>query len=1023
MSTQFEGGAGDDVIERETGQSDNVSQCQTDDLRRLLERIADQLNTTDQRQAATLAQMLAGVEVHHHKTERPQEYQPALDRIKDGVSVRTDRIADLPGSPSDQWRAAADEPTQPAEPAAEPAHAIDPVLANDEAAWDQRAADALAAHYEQEFGTIAADIDDDAVDTDDSRMQTFAAVEMPQPERGSELPRDVRAFLLDNERNWLEEHFIDLARKVEDTLAQRSSDTALSGLGERFDRLEQRFGSAMHEVATRSDMEALHGLEAHISDLAHQFDETHNQLSRLDNIEHSLAAVIDRLTDPRFENALERSGAEETDLEHLVSAAVEQIAQRLHATQAPTPDLHGFAEDIAATTAELVASRISDNTPVRGEDSTSNVDAIRHLLDQFINERREGEEQTAVVLDTMQRALIRVLDRVDALESSHSRSTADYGRYTAEPIGARPLDSTAMAQGASKGPDATQAADYSPPERETAAQRSVESTPPVAKNHQPLHQPSSPASIERLRQEFIADARRAKEKAANAPVAPPVYAGATAPRVEVSESRGNSVKLEPRAEPVTAAAKDGTGIVSRFRTPSRKLLVGAIVLMIALPGVLLLLKKGQATAPTPVAIERSQAPGDRSIAPISPTKQTNAAAPLESDPAVRMPRAETPDAQAKAQDSTPTGSPSMPPKLPAAERPATGSGATPENKDDLYRSYPRTQSQGLDQDIEVPANLDELRDSRLPSDSLDIATPPAGITLATPRRAPSLAQFERLSERNATAQLSSQLGEAQFNAVPAALIPEFMNGEAKSNTAPAAPSFQASISDSHRQPLDLPPALVGPLSLRMAAASGNPSAEFAVAVRFADGTGIEQNLEEAVRWYQRSASHGFAQSQYRLATLYERGLGVKQDNARAKIWYQRAAENGNVKAMHNLAVLSAGRTAKVPDYKTAAQWFKTAAEHGLADSQFNLAVLHESGLGVEQDTNAAYFWFALSARNGDTEALRRQIELEKSIKPIELTKTKLKLDDWRPKQADRIANDPLAASEAWKAKAAADGAI
>lgn len=250
-----------------------------------------------------------------------------------------------------------------------------------------------------------------------------------------------------------------------------------------------------------------------------------------------------------------------------------------------------------------------------------------------------------------------------------------------------------------------------------------------------------------------------------------------------------------------------------------------------------------------------------------------------------------------------------------------------------------------------------------------------------------------------------------------------MHGESTSEAAPSAPRIQASISDSRRQPLDLPPAQVGPMSLRMAAANGDPSAEFAVAIRLADGTGVKQDLSEALRWYQRSAARGFAQSQYRVATFYERGLGVKQDNARAKIWYQRAAENGNVKAMHNLAVLNAGRSAKVPDYTAAAKWFKAAADYGLADSQFNLAVLYEGGLGVSQDTKAAYQWFALAARNGDAEAQRRQGELEQSMKPEELAEARATLDNWRAKQADRIANDPLTASEAWKAQAAAQGAI
>ena len=250
-----------------------------------------------------------------------------------------------------------------------------------------------------------------------------------------------------------------------------------------------------------------------------------------------------------------------------------------------------------------------------------------------------------------------------------------------------------------------------------------------------------------------------------------------------------------------------------------------------------------------------------------------------------------------------------------------------------------------------------------------------------------------------------------------------MGGENSGNPAPGMAKAQTPVSDAHRTPLDIPPATVGPLSLRLAAAKGDPSAEFAVAARFAEGNGMKQDLDAALRWYQRSAARGFAQSQYRVATFYERGLSVKQDNARAKIWYQRAAQGGNVKAMHNLAVLSAGRTAKVPDYKTAAKWFRAAADHGLADSQFNLAVLHESGLGASRDLREAYKWFALAAAKGDTEAGRRQKDLEQAFAPTELEAARRLVAAWRAKPADRIANDALAASEAWKNRASASGAI
>jgi len=164
-------------------------------------------------------------------------------------------------------------------------------------------------------------------------------------------------------------------------------------------------------------------------------------------------------------------------------------------------------------------------------------------------------------------------------------------------------------------------------------------------------------------------------------------------------------------------------------------------------------------------------------------------------------------------------------------------------------------------------------------------------------------------EQQELAELSTQPGNA-----------EGADGIMPSSVVPVAVRIGGEPQEGRTVPQEMPPALIGPTSLRLAAAEGDPSAEFEVAARFAEGKGIRQDFKQAARWYQRSASQGFALAQYRLGTLYERGLAVSADLARARVWYARAAELGNVKAMHNLAVLSAGRDRSTPDYTTAAHW-------------------------------------------------------------------------------------------------------
>ena len=216
--------------------------------------------------------------------------------------------------------------------------------------------------------------------------------------------------------------------------------------------------------------------------------------------------------------------------------------------------------------------------------------------------------------------------------------------------------------------------------------------------------------------------------------------------------------------------------------------------------------------------------------------------------------------------------------------------------------------------------------------------------------------------------------------------------------APAAPAMMP-------MSLPLPPADLGPLELRQAAAQGDARAQYAIALRYAQGQGTPQNLTDAVRWFERAAAAGFAPAQYRLAVLYERGQGVAKDLGRARSWYQAAAEKGNVKSMHNLAVSASSAKDGGADYALAAKWYGEAAAYGLADSQFNLGILEEHGLGMPKNLANAYKWFALAAKNGDEEAAKRRDLVKREIDAASLAAAEQAIAAWTPKQAAGEANE------------------
>jgi localization factor PodJL len=845
--------------------------------------------------------------------------------------------------------------------------------------WDSESAEALARVYDSLAGRrrpAAAD------DLDDAEMPTsVAALSMPPPRSpaldvyATTTPRESASHAvmpaaptaamvaqppaLDFGRDWLESRFADIASRVEETLSTLRADETAVTLDSRFEQFESRFGQALEGMATRSDIDSLREVETHLDELSQHVEQAQLQLQRLDTIEAQLNAVMDKLSDQRLSLILEQSVPSGLDAERIAAAAAAQVAERL-ASIKPEP------------------------APAAPPADTRRLGELRDLIGTLMTERRQGDEQTTGMLDTIQQAMIRLLDRVDSLElSMHAPMDGLESDYAPEPSHAAPEPVQApRQQPAAAAPAVASVTPKAAPPAEPA-QRQEQPKPNSAESTQSAAPPAAavaptiaaavakpgtakPAGEVTTRDQLIAEARRAMQAAAAKREADVAAKGDASGMHEMAD----------RPNRVDAPAPASGGISKT----TRRIMVGACSLLLLTSAVLLLMPRKPNSPVPPVsdakATRETPAQQSRGTPPTTPAAPVQKGADLE-------PRGEAP-------------------------RIAAPKSAVP--KEFLPRTIPET---GVD-DLANP--IDPAQDRGYVQEASGAAFP--GITLhrnpdISPREAAGMRERQRLAE------VSTRLGAAQAEAqrqhggIPIALP----IGEAVPQAQPARGEIETS---SRTAPAEMPPLSIGPNSLRQAASKGDASAEFEVAARFAEGKGVQQSFQQALRWYQRSASQGFAPAQYRLGTLYERGLGVAADSARARVWYQRAAEQSHVKAMHNLAVLSASRDGGNPDYTTAARWFKEAAERGLADSQYNLAVLFESGLGVQKDLQQAYKWFSVASRAGDKEALRRLVMLRGKLATAEIAKGEQLVAAYVPKPVDRAVNDAHAAGEAWKARAQAE---
>lgn len=190
------------------------------------------------------------------------------------------------------------------------------------------------------------------------------------------------------------------------------------------------------------------------------------------------------------------------------------------------------------------------------------------------------------------------------------------------------------------------------------------------------------------------------------------------------------------------------------------------------------------------------------------------------------------------------------------------------------------------------------------------------------------------------------------------------------------------------------------LSLERAATEGNPAAQF----KWGEARLEANDFAAGADFVQRAARQGLPAAQYRLAKLHERGAGVPRDLFEARSWTEKAAKGGNTKAMHDLAVFYADGEGGAQSYAAAAEWFRKAAEHGVVDSQYNLAVLYENGLGISPSQAEALYWYEVASLNGDASAPGNVSTLREALPLEQAQSAQRRASNWTKTPAIAAAN-------------------
>lgn len=203
--------------------------------------------------------------------------------------------------------------------------------------------------------------------------------------------------------------------------------------------------------------------------------------------------------------------------------------------------------------------------------------------------------------------------------------------------------------------------------------------------------------------------------------------------------------------------------------------------------------------------------------------------------------------------------------------------------------------------------------------------------------------------------------------------------------------------------------------------SGDATAQFNLGVMYANGLGVNRDMQVAMDWWGRAAAQlhvraahnlalamlsgepvidgrpaepdypgilrylkigsdaGYPNSEYTLGKLYAEGVGVEKDQRRAAELFLSSAIKGFAKAQYNLGKIYRDGNGMPKDEALSLFWFTQAAERGHARAEDRMGERYLAGRGVQKDEIEALKWSILAAQQGVAESERRRFDLAASL--------------------------------------------
>jgi uncharacterized protein len=155
---------------------------------------------------------------------------------------------------------------------------------------------------------------------------------------------------------------------------------------------------------------------------------------------------------------------------------------------------------------------------------------------------------------------------------------------------------------------------------------------------------------------------------------------------------------------------------------------------------------------------------------------------------------------------------------------------------------------------------------------------------------------------------------------------------------------------------------------REEARRGDRFAQFSLGAMYDWGHGTEGDVNEAIRWYRKSAKNGDVAAKLNLAkTLLEHE--PYRDIDEAIYWLKAGAEKGDARAQNELSKIYFEGTHVDANYEEAVKWARRAVANKNANAMNSMGLAYVDGEGVDVDGERALCYFEMAARHGSREGL------------------------------------------------------